>query len=524
MTLTNKGKSQTVPVGKDTWTKLGESADPDNGPATLVEIKTSGAAPAASGPVDAAPSTAKITVGQPGIDGRSCTGVLIAAQWIATAARCFADDPAAVPAGAPAKKTTAVIGRPDLAQTDRGTVADVATLVPRPDRDLVLAKLSVPVNGITPVAVSSTAPVAGETLKVTGYGRTADTWVPTKAHSASYTAGSATDTSVDVTGPAGPCKGDAGGPVVRDNNGQPELVALASTSTQNGCFTAAQAAPGATLARIDNLGGWIRQNVPDLAIVCKASAPIFTTRADGTLWLFQHTDPRNGGFAWVNGNGRQIGSGWESGRAVAGPNGVVYQANSNGQLRRFRWNGNDWDLNSGPTPWYEDIDHGWERYTTAEYRNRITVDSLGHIYTVEPDGKLHWRNYDPATKKWEHRILKDGWGQYNLIAAAGDGVLYTRNAGGDLFRFVFNAATGEWTQWAKPSGTGWTGFKTITSPGADVLYTSYSADSGGLLWYRYLPASDTWADTGRANGKLIGTGWYTLPGMTAAPDSCRLAG
>ncbi|WP_406632115.1 tachylectin-related carbohydrate-binding protein [Amycolatopsis sp. WGS_07] len=528
MTLTNKGKSQTVPIGKDTWTKLGESADPDNGPATLVEIKTTGAVAAGTGPVDAAPYTAKIDIGQAGVDGRACSGVLIAAQWVATAARCFADDPSqgfAIPAGPPKQKTTATIGRPDLTQTDRGAVVDVVTLVPHPDRDLVLAKLSAPVNGVTPVALSTTAPVAGETLKVTGYGRTADTWVPTKAHTASFTAGTTTDTSVEITGAVGPCKGDAGGPVVRERDGNAELVGLTNTSTQNGCLTEAQTTPGATQARIDNVGGWIRQNVPDLAIVCKPAAPIFTTRADGTLWLYQHTDPRNGSYAWVNGNGRQIGSGWQTGRAVAAPDGLVYQANSNGELRRFRWNGNGWDLNSSSTPYYEVIDHGWDRYAGDEYRNRITADSRGHIYTVEPDGNLHWRSYDPATKKWNHRILKDGWGKYDLIAAAGDGVLYARaSSNGDLFRFVYDSATGEWPQVAKPSGTGWKTFKNISSPGADVLYSPYAADSGGLLWYRYLPASDTWVDTGRANGKLIGQGWYTLPGITASPDSCRLAG
>lgn len=467
--------------------------------------------------------TAKITVGE-----QTCTGALVAPQWLLTAASCFADSPDQgfhIPAGPPRQRSSAIVGRTILSQDD-GQVVGITDLVPKGDRDLVLAKLAAPVTGISPVTVARTAPAPGDTLRIAGYGRTATEWVPDRLHTATFTAGELTASTVAVTGKdpasASTCRGDAGGPALRETPDGPELVAVNSVSFQGGCIGETETRTGSTEARADNAGGWIRQNVPDLAITCKPAAPIFTTRGDGTLWLYQHTDPRNGAFSWINGNGQQIGSGWQSARSTAGPDGLVYQANSNGQLRKFRWNGTGWDLNTGPTPWYEVIDNGWGRYATAEYNNRITVDTRGHIYTVEPDGNLHWRNYDPAAKKWEHRVLEGGWGQYDLITAAGDGVLYARTPNGDLFRHVYDSATGEWTQWAKPSGTGWNGFKTVTSPGADVLYGSYPAEGGGLLWYRYLPASDTWSDTGRANGKLIGTGWYGLYGMTATPDSCRL--
>ncbi|GAA1025309.1 MULTISPECIES: tachylectin-related carbohydrate-binding protein [Amycolatopsis] len=530
--VSTKGKEETVAVNKTRDTPVGEGISYENGPAVLLELKATGAAPAPTGQNTSTAPIAKIAVGAPGYPGsRACTGTLVAAQWIATAASCFADDPATsstVAAGAPKQKTTATLGRASLAETDKGQVLDVTSLIPRNDRDLVLAKLSAPAAGITPVSLATSPAASGESLNVAGYGRTATEWTPDLVHGTAATATTATDTVLAVT-PTGdiatPCKGDAGGPVYRDlGNNRFELVAITSTGSQQGCHGASPATTrNAAAARIDNVGDWIRQNVPDLAIVCKPAAPIFTTRGDGTLWLYQHTDPRNGAFSWINGNGQQIGSGWQSARSTAGPDGLVYQANSNGQLRKFRWNGTGWDLNTSPTPYYEVIDNGWARYATAEYNNRITVDTRGHIYTVEPDGNLHWRNYDPAAKKWDHRVLGNGWGQYDLIAAAGDGVLYARTPKGELFRYAYDSSTGEWTQKAKPSGTGWNGFKTVTSPGADVLYGSYPAEGGGLLWYRYLPASDTWSDTGRANGKLIGTGWYGLYGMTATPDSCRLA-
>ncbi|GAA1968443.1 tachylectin-related carbohydrate-binding protein [Amycolatopsis minnesotensis] len=466
---------------------------------------------------------AKITVGE-----QSCTGALVDPQWLLTAASCFADTPDQgfhIPAGPPRQRTTAVIGRTILTQDD-GQVTTITDLVPKGDRDLVLAKLATPITGIAPVTIGRTAPAPGDVLRIAGYGRTATEWVPNRLHTATFTTGELTGTTFAVTGKdpatASTCRGDAGGPALRETSDGTELVAVNSVSSQGGCIGETDTRTGSTEARADNAGDWIRATVPNLAITCQPSAPIFTTRADGSMWLYQHSDPRNGGFSWINGNGQAIGSGWLNSRAIAAPDGVLYQANSNGELRRFRWNGTSWDRATGPTPYYQVIDGGWGRYANAEYRNRITVDATGHIYTIEPDGNLHWRTYDTTTKKWDHRVLKDGWGKYDLIVAAGDGILYARTPGGDLFRFAYNAATGEWTQWAKPSGTGWNIFKTVTSPGADVLYGSYPAEDGALLWYRYLPASGTWADTGRTNGKLIGHGWYGLYDMTATPNTCHL--
>ncbi|MGW0826165.1 trypsin-like serine protease, partial [Streptomyces sp. NPDC002845] len=69
--------------------------------------------------------TAQLIVG--GHD-RGCSGVLVDAEWLLTAASCFADDPAAslaVPAGKPQLKTTATIGRSDLTSTSAGAVREV---------------------------------------------------------------------------------------------------------------------------------------------------------------------------------------------------------------------------------------------------------------------------------------------------------------------------------------------------------------------------------------------------------------
>lgn len=81
---------------------------------------------------------AKITVGA---HDRGCSAVLVDSEWLLTAASCFAENPAAslaVPAGAPARPTTAVVG---LSGT-QGAERNVVEIVPRTDRDVVLARLS----------------------------------------------------------------------------------------------------------------------------------------------------------------------------------------------------------------------------------------------------------------------------------------------------------------------------------------------------------------------------------------------
>jgi hypothetical protein len=207
--------------------------------------------------------TARLDIG----DGdRACSGALVAPQWIVTAASCFADDPATsltVPAGKPAQATTATIGRTDLTTT-AGAVRDVVELVPRADRDLVLARLAGPVNTVTPVALADTAPAPGEYLTVTGYGRTTDEWAPVTMHTGAFTVDAApTGTDLNITGTDGAavCKGDTGGPALRVNDGIPQLVAVNSRSWQGGCFGIDESRTGAVNTRTDDLTTWIDETV-----------------------------------------------------------------------------------------------------------------------------------------------------------------------------------------------------------------------------------------------------------------------
>jgi hypothetical protein len=204
--------------------------------------------------------TAQLIVGN---HDRGCSGALVDAEWLLTAASCFAADPSvslSVPAGAPKLKTTAVIGRADLTGT-QGAERRVVELVPRTDRDVVLARLNRPVANVAPIALAGSGPVAGEDLKFTGYGRTKNEWAPLRLHTGTYTVNSAATTQAAVTGKDGAaaCSGDAGGPVVRGT----ALVGISSQSYQGGCFgtDATQTSTGGVIARVDDLASWVNSKV-----------------------------------------------------------------------------------------------------------------------------------------------------------------------------------------------------------------------------------------------------------------------
>ncbi|WP_438829239.1 trypsin-like serine protease [Streptomyces adonidis] len=240
--------------------------------------------------------TAQLTIGD---HDRGCSGVLVARQWLLTAASCFADDPAtsiSVPAGKPALTTTATIGRSDLTST-AGAVREVVELMPRADRDVVLARLDRPVTNVAPVALATAAPTTGEELRFAGYGRTATEWVPLNLHTGTLSVDASATTTATVTGKNGAaaCMGDTGGPVVRTVNGIPQLAALNSRSYQGGCFgiDTAETRTSGIAARVDDLASWVTGAVnafrplTNVATERCLAVPNDST-ADGTL-LFQWT-------------------------------------------------------------------------------------------------------------------------------------------------------------------------------------------------------------------------------------------
>ena len=193
----------------------------------------------------------------------------MAPQWILTAASCFAAPGAQVVTGRPTSRTVATIGRTDLNGTG-GQVANVVWLVPRDDRNVVLARLHRPVANIAPVAIGSAVEV-GRRVRAAGYGRTSDKWVPDVLHTATFTVQTVDVSTFDIlgegagsggpgqnTGPASICKGDSGGPAFTEASGSVALVGIHSASWQGGCLGETQTRREATEARVDDIAAWIR--------------------------------------------------------------------------------------------------------------------------------------------------------------------------------------------------------------------------------------------------------------------------
>ncbi|WP_217144626.1 trypsin-like serine protease [Streptomyces sp. AC627_RSS907] len=242
---------------------------------------------------------ARATVGEPVGDGagtylarivvgdteRACSGALIEARWIVTAASCLAAEPsrhASLAAGPPPRPTEVTVGRTGPGTT--GQVRDIVELVPRADRDLVLARLSSPVWGITPVALGAEAPVAGEELSVAGHGRTTGEWVPERPHAGTFTVTGTRGAELDVEGRDGAaiCKGDAGGPAVRSGAAGDALVAVSSRSWQGGCFGSEETRRGAVQTRLDDITDWVGAQVARWSLKAQANDKYVSAELNAT--------------------------------------------------------------------------------------------------------------------------------------------------------------------------------------------------------------------------------------------------
>ncbi|MFF3653087.1 RICIN domain-containing protein [Streptomyces sp. NPDC002181] len=416
---------------------------------------------------------AKLNVG----DKAACSGSLVDAQWVLTAASCFRNGSAQVPAGKPALKTTVTVGRTDLTQST-GTVVEAVELVPHADRDLVMVKLAWRVVGVEPVKVATTAPKTGEQLTSLGFGRTKTEWVPDKAHTGAFTVASVDGGTIGLgaSGDSVVCKGDTGGPALRGKDGRLELAAVNSRSWQGGCLGTdpAETRTGALGARVDDVAAWVDQVrgttpavrlasvVPNVTKVMGTGdfnqdgrTDIAAVTADGNLHTFAGRP--DGTFEYGRPLWRADGS-WGPAKKIIGGDfngdGITDIASvwSDGALRLYAGR-SDGSLAAGKSMW-ADANTNWdamrqlERYRAAgSDRDGLiavwgTGDAKGslHAYSTTPDGVLTNQN----RKMWADNtwlgIQKITTGDFNndgrddIVAIASDGALrrYNGNTAGGL--------------------------------------------------------------------------------------------
>ncbi|WP_433348669.1 tachylectin-related carbohydrate-binding protein [Micromonospora sp. CA-111912] len=251
-------------------------------------------------------------------------------------------------------------------------------------------------------------------------------------------------------------------------------------------------------------------------VSCVAQTSVFGADAGGTIWRYPLNAPGSANSAF---SARMSGgTGWETfGRVIGGPGGRVYGINANG-LYRYRWTSSGWEMTNGAGG--QRISTGFTQYATAGFRDKITVDERGDFYLVDGEGRLRVHRYDEAAGKWllSNRLLDTGWGRFDLIVAAGPGVLYARDAtDGRLFRYRYEPDSQRWLEYQEAVGAGWNVFgRGIFSAGGDTLF---GIDNGGILsQYRFREDNRTWA----IHRWTIGTGWNIFSSVAFVTDACTL--
>ncbi|MFJ6053460.1 trypsin-like serine protease [Streptomyces sp. NPDC092307] len=455
--------------------------------AVAAGLLSAGSAQAVAGPeapVGQYAFAAKLVIGDEA-NSRGCSGTLVDAGWILTAASCFAATPGTtVPAGKPAVKATATLGN--------GESVEITEIAPRTDRDVVLARLATSATALAGVKRASVAPVTGADVTAAGFGRTKTEWVPGRLHTGSFTVNAADATSLTLTGKGTDslCKGDTGGPLL---NAAGEIVGVNSRSWQGGCFAAdpAETRTGAIAARVDDLREWIDGY--------RATTPGWQTetlvQSGGSLYQgIRLPDGSWTGFTDVQGKVDNLGG--IRGSAAAGINGdthVLAISNSGGLFHTIRKADGTWGR-------FGDV------FAAANALGKLTqvsAVSIGydlHVVAVA-DGKAFHTVRD-ATGNWTRFRDISGNSLGNVTAAATASVRGELQvglvSGGKPYHSI-RQANGNWMSWGNVAqAAGATGPVTAVAMAgaADGTHFTVATDNGAHQYHSLRKPDGTWTPFG----------------------------
>ncbi|MFF3315174.1 hypothetical protein ACFYV5_06615 [Streptomyces sp. NPDC003035] len=507
--VSTDGRTEALDIPRDTSREFTAGKEP-----VLLDLRVTGS----SAPPTEQPGTStygftgRLSVGLT----RSCTATLVDPRWAVTTKSCLADDPARsidIPAGAPRQRTTLTLGRDDLATT--GTVTrTVSYVVPRADRDLAMVWLDKPATGVTPVTLSAAAPVTGERLTVAGFGRTAFQWAPTAVHTGTFTVGSVATTGFGLDAAASSpdatiCKGAAGGPALRTENGGPALVAVTSTSWQGGCMDSGQTRTGAHETRVDDVRGWVQQ-VRDLGAGWKTEALV-----QGGTRLFQGIRLADGtwtGFTDVEAEAGPVGPIRASAVAGIGTDTHVVALGGDGRLRHA--------VRRGDGHWtgFGDVNAVAGALTNI---SRVSTVSIGHeLHVLAIAGGRPYHTVRRQDGTWS--VFGDVTGAAGPLSTATS--VATASAGGQLHVAVVvggkvqhsvRASNGVWTTWGDvASAAGATGPVTsVTMAGTGVdTHMVIATDNGTRQYHTLRTGNGSW------------TGFATLAGIVGQVTATSVAG
>jgi secreted trypsin-like serine protease len=211
----------------------------------------------------AALSMPKITRPDGSTYASACSGALIAPAWVITAGHCLHDGARNRISGPPRYQVVVTVGRATLSGTG-GATREVVEVRQSPVNDVAVVRLDRPVYGIAPIRLARRAPVAGEVLRLTGWGsRDAEADLshrPDRLQTGLVQVSSFTGTEVLVHGLAphpttSACPYDSGAPYFRGGNVRPVLVSTEVTGPD------CPHDQDETTARIDPIADWISAQI-----------------------------------------------------------------------------------------------------------------------------------------------------------------------------------------------------------------------------------------------------------------------